>query len=103
MDFPVPPDAVGSEQQGPRPAVVISLDSFNRAMKVVVVAAITTKVKPSRTTLLLPVGRPLSRESMVLPFQIHTFARERLRSRAGCLDSGQIADLEDKLRLSWGL
>ena len=95
--------ARGSEQAGRRPACVISLDSFNKNMPVVVVAAITSKVNRSRLALYLPAGRPLMREGEVLPFQVVTIDQSRLEDKIGSLQLDQIHALEAKLRLSWGL
>ena len=94
----------GSEQAGRRPAVVISQDSFNSRMPVVAVAAITSKIKPAmRITVILPAGKPLALESQILAFQVMTADRTRLGGYLGCLDKQQIADLENALRLAWGL
>jgi mRNA interferase MazF len=94
----------GSEQAGRRPAVVISLDSFNARMPVVVVSAMTTKIKPAmQVAVTLPAGRPLAEAGQILAFQIMTVVKQRLEKYAGRLDASQIADLEKALRLSWGL
>ena len=94
---------MGSEQGGHRPACVISLDSFNRNMPVVAVAAITTRIRESPLTVFLPQGRPLEKASMILPFQVRTVDQTRLEDFAGELSLEQIGALEAKLRLCWGL
>jgi mRNA interferase MazF len=94
----------GSEQAGHRPAVIISVDSFNARMPVVVVAAITSKIKPAlQVTVTLPAGKPLPQAGQILAFQVMTIDKQRLGKHAGRLDAAQIADLEKALRLSWGL
>jgi mRNA interferase MazF len=93
----------GSEQAGRRPAVVISLDSFNARMPVVVVAAITTKIKPFSFTVDLPQGKPLPEHSQVLAFQVLTIDKTRLAQYEGSLDEDQIAKLKDALKTAWGL
>ncbi|MEV7552347.1 type II toxin-antitoxin system PemK/MazF family toxin [Amycolatopsis sp. NPDC089917] len=94
----------GSEQLGVRPAVVISLDSFNKSMPVVCVAAITSKIKPAlRVTTLLPQGDPLRLESQILAFQLMTIDKGRLKNYLGSLRASQLEDLKGKLRTSWGL
>lgn len=96
--------ARGSEQAGHRPAVVVSIDSFNRAMPTVVVAAITSKIKPAmKITVLLPQGNPLPQESQILAFQVLTIDKARLGRYAGTLSAAQTSDLEASLRLCWGL
>lgn len=83
---------------------MISLDSFNKAMPVVVVAAITSKVKGSRLALHLPVGSAgLPQESEIMPFQVLTIDQSRLDGYVGQLTGLQITALEEKLRLCWGL
>jgi mRNA interferase MazF len=94
----------GSEQAGIRPAVVVSLESFNSLMPVVTVAAITSVIKPAyRVTVILPAGRPLSLKSQILAFQLMTADKSRLGPYMGCLDTNQIAELEKAMRLAWGL
>lgn len=95
--------ARGSEQAGVRPACVISVDSFNRAMPVVVVAAVTSKLKNSRLVVRLPAGQPLKLESDVLAFQVVSVDKSRLRSYEGSLTADQLREVEQKLRLCWGL
>ena len=83
---------------------MISLDSFNTAMPVVVVAAITTKIKPVYTvTVILPEGKPLSHKCQILAFQLMTIDKSRLDGYMGHLEASQIEDLENALRRAWGL
>lgn len=93
----------GSEQAGRRPAVVISLDSFNSHMPVVVVAAISTKIKSFSFTVDLPEGKPLEEHSQVLAFQVVTIDQSRLGGYLGSLDGEQAAGLKNALRTAWGL
>jgi mRNA interferase MazF len=97
--------ARGSEQAGHRPAVVISTDSFNKLMRVVTVAAITSQIKTAAkyTAVILPAGRPLPKESQILAFQVMSLDKSRLTSYAGTLTGGQIVAMESALRISWGL
>lgn len=98
--------ARGSEQAGHRPGVVISVDSFNRRMPVVCVAALTTKIKPGIGTgisVLLPAGSPLPEAGQILPFQVMTIDQDRLQKYAGTLTPAQLQDVTKKLRLCWGL
>jgi mRNA interferase MazF len=95
--------ARGSEQAGRRPAVVISLDSFNTRMPVVVVAAVTSQVKSYVFTVDLPEGKPLERHSQVLAFQVMTVDKTRLAQYAGSLDADQLSRLKDALKTAWGL
>ena len=84
--------------------MVISLDSFNRRMATVVIAAVTTNVREgSPVSVTLPAGRPLARRSSVLAFQVMTAAQDRLRDYLGSLDSAQLRQLDNALRTSFGL
>jgi mRNA interferase MazF len=95
--------ARGSEQAGRRPAVVISLDSFNSHMPVVVVAAITTKIKSFNFTVDLPQGQPLEEHSQILAFQVTTIDQSRLDGYLGALDAQQVVDLKNALGTAWGI
>lgn len=96
----------GSEQGGDRPVVVVSLDSANRGLPVVVVAAITRTIR-NRTSVvapILPPGSPLPDESAVLTFQIRTLDyRRRLRRYVGALTPQQMAAVSRGLAASFGL
>lgn len=96
----------GSEQGGTRPAVVISGNAANRLFDVVTVASVTSKIKERQSALvvLLPKGKPLKEESAIMPFQVLTVSNMRLDGRCiGTLTPAQTLDLDDKLRLVWGL
>lgn len=95
--------ARGSEQEGRRPAVVISMDSLNRAVNTVVVAACTTRIRNLRTAVNLPAGRPLQQAGQIIPIQLMTIDQHRLDGYMGRLSLDQIEDLKVKLRLCWGL
>jgi mRNA-degrading endonuclease toxin of MazEF toxin-antitoxin module len=72
-------------------------------MPVVVVAAITTKIKPFVFTVDLPEGKPLREHSQILAFQVSTIDQARLDGYLGVLDSQQVADLKQALKVAWGL
>lgn len=78
---------IGSEQQGRRPVLVVSDETFNRVMPVVSVVPLTSR-KPGRRVypneaLLAQGTGGLSAESIVLAHQIRTIAKERLLTRLG--------------------
>ncbi|MEV7970028.1 type II toxin-antitoxin system PemK/MazF family toxin [Sphaerisporangium sp. NPDC088356] len=97
--------ARGSEQAGMRPGVVISQDSFNRRMPVVVVASMTTKIKPAlqKIVVTLPAGQPLQHAGQILAFQVMTIDQGRLGNYMGTLDKNQVEDLKTALRTVWDL
>ncbi|MFB7971038.1 type II toxin-antitoxin system PemK/MazF family toxin [Streptomyces rubiginosohelvolus] len=96
--------ARGSEQAGHRPAVVISLDSYNRRMNTVVVAAMTTTVREgSRVQLVLEAGDPMPKRGAILGFQLSTIDKDRLGDHAGRLRPEQLEELNGVLALCFGL
>ncbi|WP_162872970.1 type II toxin-antitoxin system PemK/MazF family toxin [Austwickia chelonae] len=95
--------ARGSEQAGHRPAVVISVNSFNSRFPTVVVAAVTTTTKRSKLGVLLPAGQPCEQESMVMPWQVLTVDQSRLDGQIGALNEEQVRELNRTLMLCWGL
>ncbi|MGK3939785.1 type II toxin-antitoxin system PemK/MazF family toxin [Streptomyces caeruleatus] len=96
--------ARGSEQAGRRPAVVISLDSYNRRMPTVLIAAITTTVREgSPVQVTLEAGDPLPRRSSILGFQIMTIDQSRLQNQVGRLRPEQLEELKKVLALCFGL
>lgn len=96
--------ARGSEQAGHRPAVVISLDSFNARMNTVVIAALTTKIRPgSPIQVYLPAGSPLPEEGAILGFQVMTADQTRLGRYGGALTKTQLAELDQVISLCFGL
>ncbi|WP_448222462.1 type II toxin-antitoxin system PemK/MazF family toxin [Gordonia iterans] len=101
--------ARGSEQAGRRPVLVISTDSFNRRMNVVVTVALTTSVRPavregrSPVSVFLPEGEPLDKEGCVLAFQVTTLDQERLEKYAGELSTEQMRQVDRAIAASFGL
>jgi mRNA interferase MazF len=97
--------ARGSEQSGRRPALVISPSVVNKTFPVVVVAAMTSKIKVRGNPIspILPAGRPLPRESCVMSWQVFTVSNERLSGFAGSLTPQQQAEVDVALRISFGL
>ena len=72
-------------------------------MPVVVVAAITTKIKSFSFTVDLPQGQPLEEHSQILTFQVTTIDQSRLDGYRGALDAQQVVDLKNALRTAWGI
>ena len=98
--------AVGSEQKGDRPAVVISNNLTNQFNVVVVVAAITTTVpavKNQPWNVKLTAGNPLPRESYIMCTQLRTVDKSRFRRKAGSLSPVQMAELETALKSALGI
>lgn len=101
MDFGAP---LGSEPAKRRPAVVVSDDRFNRSrLNTVTVVAVTSNVRLAARpgNVALPRGTArLDRPSVVNVSQIATVDRQRLTSRSGTLARGEVARVDDGLRLA---
>lgn len=98
---------IGSEQGGPRPAVVISVEATNRAWPgVVTVAACSGQTEKYRNTslaVILPPGQPCTQETAILPWQVRTVSTQRLYRFQGDLTAQQLAAVRSRLKLIWGL
>lgn len=75
----------GSEQSGKRPVVIVSGNTLNDALPVVIVVPISSKVKSYPTCVLLPSSRMhgLIKDSEAIPFQIRAIAKKRLTKQIG--------------------
>ena len=79
--------AIGSEQAGNRPALVVSGEVFNQSMSVLTVLPITTRregrrVYPNEVLLAAGTGG-LPDDSIILAHQIRTVSRGRLKRTVG--------------------
>ena len=78
---------IGSEQQGKRPVLVISDETFNSVMPVVTILPITSlkkgrKVYPNEALVKKGTGG-LDVDSIILAHQIRTISKQRIQSRLG--------------------
>lgn len=99
--------ARGHEIQKTRPALVIQNDIGNRHSSVTIVAAITSKVSPTRfpvDVIVMPArGTGLSVPSAIKLGQIRSVDRERLVKRLGAVDAATLRKVDGALRISLGL
>jgi mRNA interferase MazF len=91
--------ALGSEQAGDRPVLIVSHESINIALPIVTVLPMTTH-RPGRrvysTEVLLPAGMAgQPQDSIVMAHQIRTISKERLRRSYGWLLD---EDLREQIR-----
>lgn len=91
----------GSEQNGRRPAVIVSNDTTNQHGSVVVVVPLTSKVKHRNlaVNVYLPANDPLPQEGLVLCNQVRTVAKERLDGYRMDLSVSQLREVERALAL----
>ena len=97
--------AVGSEQDGYRPVLILQNDTGNRHSPTVVIAAITGKLKKTRlpTHYMLPAMRGLHIPSVVLLEQIRTIDKGRLDAYIGTLDEITMEGIDRALAVSIGI
>ena len=97
--------AVGSEQDGYRPVLILQNDTGNRHSPTVVIAAITGKPKKTKlpTHYMLPAMRGLYIPSVVLTEQIRTIDKSRLQSYIGTLDEITMRGIDRAIAVSMGL
>lgn len=94
----------GSEQNGRRPAVIISGDLLNKYLDVVIVCPLTTSIKNYKGNLILEPNKTngLKKISEVLIFHIRSVSKNRLDKKLGSIPEKDInfikATLDDILR-----
>lgn len=97
---------VGSEQGGIRPVLVVQNDVGNKYSPTVIVAAITSQInKAKMPTHIELTGEDygLSKDSVVLTEQIRTVDKRRLKEKIGHMDEEHISNVDEALRISFGL
>ncbi len=84
--------AIGTEQKGTRPVLIISNEDYNQTVPNVTVLPLTsTKRRLYPSEILLPegkAGQPL--ESIVMAHQIRTISKQRLGRLLGYLDDAEL-------------
>jgi mRNA interferase MazF len=91
----------GHEQAGRRPALIVSVDDFNRSPAgLAVVLPITSKRKniASHVAVAPPEGG-LNRPSFIKCEDVRSVSAERLSARLGRVSVGTLAEVEDWLRI----
>ena len=95
---------IGSEQGGPRPAVVIQNDIGNRHAPTVIIAPITSKTKKSNLpTHVKLTNKCLERNSVALLEQIKTIDKTRIEDYIGTLADEEMKMIDKALRISLGM
>ena len=91
--------AIGSEQKGERPVVVLQNDCGNKYSPTVIVAPLTEVLKKETlpTHIIIPKTRFLKYDSMLLLEQIRTIDKIRIKSYLGKLQSFQLQEIDNAL------
>jgi mRNA interferase MazF len=95
----------GREQAGKRPALVLSVDPFNRGpADLIVVLPITSKTKgiPFHVNVKPPEGG-LKQESFIKCEDVRSISKERLSQRLGSITTKTMKQVEDRVRILLGL
>jgi mRNA interferase MazF len=97
-------ETVGHEQAGTRPAIVVSIDTYNQGPRemVVVVPTTTRQRVPAHFAVSPPEGG-LKKPSYVLWDQICRVSHRRLERRFGAVSEATMQRLEARLRALLGL
>ncbi len=97
-------ETVGHEQAGTRPAIIVSIDSFNQGPAELVIAVPTTSRQRLRGHFeILPPEGGLTQPSYVLWDQIARVSHERLIRRMGSVSDATMEQLEARLAALLGL
>lgn len=98
--------AVGSEQGGVRPVVVVQNDIGNKYSPTIIIAAITSQLHKAKLPTHIGIAADeygLPKNSVVLLEQLRTIDKKRLREKIGSFDNTFMNKLDDALKISVGL
>ena len=93
---------VGSEQGGVRPVLIIQNEVGNRHSSTVIVAAITSKMKPKLPTHveLLARSNELTRDSVILLEQLRTIDKASLKEKVCHINEDILKRVDSALKIS---
>ena len=91
--------AMGSEQKGFRPVVIISGNVLNTYLQIVIACPLTTSVKNYKGNIVLSPDRRngLSATSEVMTFHIRSISKVRLVKKIGSITPAQLGMIKDGL------
>jgi len=91
--------AKGSEQKVYRPVVIVSGNTLNKYLKVVIACPLTTKIKGYKGNLILNPDEQngLTKKSEVLTFHIRSISKDRLVKKIGIISGSQLLELKQTL------
>lgn len=95
----------GREQQGMRPALVLSVDKFNHGpADLVIVVPMTTTKRPIPTHVLVPAGEAgLSADSYIKCEDLRSISKDRLERYMGDVTYPRVESVERYVRVLLGL
>ncbi len=85
----------GSEQTGKRSVVIVSGNTLNDALPLVIIVPITSKIKSYPTCVLLSANKTngLKKDSEAIPFQIRVIAKKRLTKKIGSIAESELREI----------
>lgn len=89
----------GSEQGGRRPILVISGNSLNNALSIVIVVPLSSKIKnyPTSVRIRPSSANGLSKEAEALPFQVRAITKGRLKKKIGTVTHSDLRKILEGL------
>ncbi len=89
----------GSEQSGKRPVVVISGNTMNEHLPIIIICPITSNVKSFSTCTKLQKStlNNLKTDSEVITFQVRAVSQDRLDNKIGEISDTELQDIISKL------
>lgn len=98
--------AVGSEQGGVRPVLVVQNDVGNKYSPTIVISAITSQINKAKLPIHIEIDATefgLNKDSVVLLEQIRTIDKKRLRDKIGHFNEELMDKVNQGLLISFGL
>ncbi|MCX6267906.1 MAG: type II toxin-antitoxin system PemK/MazF family toxin [Bacteroidetes bacterium] len=91
--------AIGTEQQGVRPVVIISGDALNEMTELCIICPLTTKIKnyPGSVVISKNKQNGLSDDSEILIFQVRVIAKKRLVRKIGAVTESELVRIKQGL------
>lgn len=89
----------GSEQSGNRPAVVVSGNTLNKYLNIVIVCPLTTAIKNYEgNPILKPNGlNGLTKPSEIIVLHIRSLSKERFKKKIGNISEDEMKTIKDTL------
>lgn len=90
--------ALGREQKGRRPALVVSSTRLNKATALLIVAPITSRVRPFPSSVVLPPGLPVSGEVLLSHVRSIDLLARPVHAIGASIPAGTADQIRSKLR-----
>jgi|SRR3989338_60404 len=85
----------GSEQGGRRPIVIISGNTMNDALPIVIAVPLSSKIKRYPTSIQIHPNRAngLTKEAEAMPFQVRAMTKGRLKKKVGTVSADELREI----------